>query len=415
MSSKNEDLHSRMKRLTEEQSHQDVKPSSSHPQGWAPGVEWKGDSGVLTSDTLEKLPETPSDWDEIFSARGLNLDIYEIASDTIKWTSYDGWKRDAPGEEAYSTLCFSVKADIRLKNPFVETADYDALYKEAKKAKPPKDVDGDTTFVVNLSDWQIGNADGGGVEAQVIALAGLSEKLIQRIKDLRKMGRKIDTIAIAGLGDLFENCEGFYEHQRFTVELNRRQQETLIRMALFDIIKALAPMAPKVIVFAIGGNHGENRGSKNRYVTDKSDNADVAVFEQVRDICSANPEAFGHIDWRIPTFELAIAVELSGQYVAITHGHIGNFRTTALNTMWTWWEKQAMGRFYPGVAQADILICGHYHHFNVKEQLGRTVFIAPSLTDVSDYFGDKNGVMTSPGTLTMTISESGWDDVQIVK
>jgi len=415
MPDKNEELNSRLKRLKEVTSYQETKPQASVPQGWSPGVEWKDGKGVITSSTLDKLPESTSDWEELFKERGLNLDVYEVASETVKWASYDSWKRDDPDEPAYSALGFTIRADIRLKQPFAESADYTALYKEAKKAKPPKPVEGDTTFFVGLSDWQIGNSDGGGVEAQVIALAKLAPLLKQRLADLRKTGREIDTIAIAGLGDLFENCEGFYAHQLFTVELSKREQETIIRQALFDLIKELAPLAEKVIVMAVGGNHGENRGSRNRYVTDKGDNADVAVFEQVRDICAANPEAFGHIDWRLPKHELAISAELSGQYVAITHGHIANFRTTALNTLWTWWEKQAMGRFYPGVAESDILIAGHFHHYNVKEQLGRTVFIAPSLTDVSDYFGDKNGVMTSPGTLTLTIANSGWADVQIVR
>ncbi len=86
-----------------------------------------------------------------------------------------------------------------------------------------------------------------------------------------------------------------------------------------------------------------------------------------------------------------------------------------MNTLWKWWEKQALGRFYPGVASANLLLTGHFHHFNVKEQLHRTIMVAPSLTDVSDYFGDAQGVMSSPGTLTLTVDVDGWDNVRILR
>lgn len=389
--------------------------TKNRPDGWAPGASWDGGTktGSITTDVVS---EVPGNWDEILAERGLDPEFFEIAGDTIKWTSWDGWGKDPDGE-TYEKLCFSYKADIRLRRKFgdVENPDLLELYQEAKKAKRPKRIpDGDSTLVIALSDWQIGNPDGGGTEAQVLALAGLGGKIEDRVKQLRKGGVKIETIALIGLGDLFENCTGYYRHQEFTVELDMRAQERVIRRAIFDLVGVVARLANKVIVAAVGGNHGENRDGSKRYTTTKADNTDVSVFEQVYDMCAQNEDAFGHIDWRIPNGELAISMEISGRYMAITHGHIAKSRAGAIQTLWGWWEKQALGRFFPGVATADILLVGHHHHLNVKEQLNRTLFIAPSLTDVSDYYGDSQGVMTSPGTLTFVVHSEGWTDLQVI-
>lgn len=389
------------------------------PSGWTPGAEWDGKTktGEITTGPMDAPPE---DWGPLLQHYGMDPDVFEIAGDTIKMSAWDGWGREAQGEQAVSKVQFSFKADIRLRRGALDENDVDLLelLTDAQKKKPSskKRATGDTTFVLCLSDWQIGNNDGGGVETQMDALASLPEKAKERIAELRKIGKKIDTIAIVGLGDLFENCDGFYQHQPFTVELNMRRQTQVIRRALYFIIKELAPLADKIIVAGVGGNHGENRGNGKKYFTDKADNSDVSVFEQVYDIFQANENgAYDHIDWRIPDEELAISLDLSGYYVAFTHGHVPRPTGGAMNTLWKWWEKQALGRFYPGVASANLLVAGHFHHFNVKEQLNRTIMIAPSLTDVSDYFGDAQGVMSSPGSLTFTVDSEGWDDIKVIR
>ncbi len=411
------ELRKRVTTIGEDDNLQAVKEKQSIPDGWKPGVTWNGRSGNVTSSMMEE--PLRDDWSAILLERGLDPEYYEVDGNTIKWCSYDGWKKDENGE-TYSALCYSYRADIRLKKALVEATDEAldvyGLYKEARKAKLPKTVyDGDSTFVVMLSDWQIGNPDGGGTEAQILSLAKLPALVERRVRQLRKGGVKIGTIALLGLGDLYENCDGFYRNQEFSVELDMRAQERVIREGVFRMVETVAKLAPKVIVAAIGGNHGEKRNGGSKYTTTKADNTDVSVFEQVYDMCSQNPKAFGHLDWRIPNDQLAISMKLSGQHVAITHGHIAKSRGSAMQTMWGWWEKQTLGRYYPGVADAEYLLVGHYHHLNVKEQLGRTIVIAPSLTDVNAYFGDSQGVSTSPGTATMVFDANGMDHLSVLK
>jgi hypothetical protein len=61
-----------------------------------------------------------------------------------------------------------------------------------------------------------------------------------------------------------------------------------------------------------------------------------------------------------------------------------------------------------------MLITGHYHHLNVKEQEGRVVFVCPSLTAVGEYFQDSYGVKTRAGTLSLVIEEDGWGDLHLI-
>lgn len=411
------ELRQRMDTIGEDDNLQSIKDKQAIPEGWKPGVNWDGRVGKITSSTQD----TPlSDWGPILLERGLDPEYYEIDGDTIKWCSYDGWGKDENGE-TYSKICYSYRADIRLKKPLgeeVEASQLDVygLYAEARKTKLPKRIpDGDSTLLVALSDWQIGNPDGGGTEAQILSLAQLPALVERRVRQLRKSGVKIGTIALVGLGDLFENCDGFYRNQEFSVELDMRSQERVIREGVFRMVETVAKLAPKVIVGAVGGNHGEKRNGGSKYTTTKADNTDVSVFEQVYDMCAQNPKAFGHLDWRIPNDDLAISMNLSGQHVAFTHGHIPKSRGSAMQTMWGWWEKQTLGRYYPGVADANVLVVGHYHHLNVKEQLGRAILIAPSLTDVNAYYGDQQGVSTVPGTLTMVFDENGWDHMSVLR
>lgn len=385
------------------------------PPGWEPGVVWNGEKGEITTNTVY---DTVGDWDDLLRERGLNPDIYEIVGDTIRWTSYDGWKRDAVGEEAYSTICYSYKAEIRLRAHIVNNQPIpEDVYQEVRKAKKGKKkaLKGDTHFVVALSDWQLGNKDGGGVEEQAEKISNLVEAIPNRIQNLRDSGHNIGHVVLAGLGDLVEGTCGHYAAQQFRIEVDRREQVKLVRRGLRDIVLATAPTVDKMTVLAVGGNHGENRGNGGgKSFTSTGDNDDVAVFEQIAEIFSVNPEAFGHVGFKLPIDQLSLSIELAGHIVGFTHGHLSKAGVNAAQAVWNWWSKQAMGRAHKGVSDADLLITGHYHHLNVKEQEGRALIIAPSLTQVGEYFQDSMGVSTRPGTLNFTVDADGWNNLHLI-
>jgi len=414
MSKKPTNLADRLAAVENKAEHQDDTKTRKAPPGWEPGVIWDGKTGTITTDTIY---ETPEDWSDLLRARGLDPEKYEVVGDTIKWCSYDGWKRENPEDTATSAICYSFKAEIRLKSKNRYSGDLEALYHDVRKKKKGTKVTptGDSTFVVALSDWQVGNRDGGGVERQAEKIATLVDAIPQRIADLRRAGNKIGHIVIAGLGDLAEGTCGHYPAQQFRIELDRREQHKLVRRGIRDIIMACAPLAEKVTVTAVGGNHGENRGLNGKAFTTTGDNDDVAIFEQIAEILSVNPEVYGHVGFRLPLERLSVSLNLSGHNVAFTHGHLSKASGNAAQSVWNWWKDQTLGRAHSGVADADILITGHYHHLNVKEQEGRAVFVCPSLTSVGEYFQDAYGVRTREGTLSILISEeNGWGDLHLI-
>lgn len=407
------DLRARLQALENtSQALNDAVATRVSPAGWEPGIHWTGTEGTISTGPLEAPPD-PALWAELVADWGLDPAITEVIPGTVEIRAWDA----AIGGGAIQRMkYYKAKLRRRVDPDEANRVDFEDLYKEVRKAKPSRTPkpDGSATFVVALSDFQVGNGDGGGVREQVERLAALPDQLRDRVADLRRSGDKIGTIAVLGLGDLVENVCGFYPAQPYRVEANLRDQVKLVRRALRDITMTLAPAAPRMVVACVPGNHGEATRQNGKQITAPGDNHDVAVFEQVAEMLAVNPDAYGHIDWRIPRDEIAVSLSLSGQIVALTHGHVPRPSGGPVNAMWKWWTEQAMGRAYPGVADASMLFCGHFHHFNVKEQDGRLLLICPSLTAVGEYWQDEHGTITRAGTLTLVIDNDGWGNLSII-
>lgn len=385
------------------------------PQGWAPGVVWEGTSGTITTRPVD-TPAEATDWSALLAERGLDPDRYEVVGDSVRWCSFDGWRRDQPGDDAYSATLYSYKAEIRLRRPAADAApDLEQIAADIRRTRPRKRpaAAGDATWVCALGDWQIGNADAGGVRAQLDAIAALPDLLTARLREIRRR-RPVGHVVVAGLGDLTEGTCGHYPAQQWSVQANRREQVRIVRRGVYEIVKALAPLAERVTLTAVGGNHGENRQG-GRAFTDPADNDDVAAFEMVAERLAERPDLYGHVAARLPADRLAVSIDCSGTLVAFTHGHLARPKGLPAATLWSWWESQAMGRYYPGVADAQILVTGHYHHLNVRAQAGRTLMIGPSLTAVGAWWGDATGQTCQPGTLTFGVDGDGWFGLEVIR
>lgn len=402
-------LHDRLTRLEGSDHVEDTRPAAVPPE-WRPGITWDGTKGTLSTGAMDTPPD-PAVWAELIADWGLDPNLTEVVPGTVQ---VRGWDANVGGGDIRRLKYY--RATLRPKTVVVtDTAGLEDLYKAVRKDKPRKATDdGDTTMVVALADWQVGNRDGGGAKAQIEAIAALPDLLSDRAKRLRKDG-PLGHVVIAGMGDLGENTCGFYSNQTWLTELDRREQTRVVRRGITDIVRSLAPHAPRLTVTAVGGNHGENRQG-GKAVTGPGDNDDVAVFEQVAEILAENPDTYGHIAFRLPTDRLAVSVNCSGRIVAFTHGHITKPRANAAETFWHWWKDQTHGRYYPGVADAEILVGGHFHHLEVRQQLGRTVMVCPSLTPVGDWWGNATGQVTAPGTLTFTVhTHHGWQHLEVIR
>jgi predicted phosphodiesterase len=293
----------------------------------------------------------------------------------------------------------------------VVSPDVDVLIREVKRRKPTAvEPQGERALVVCLADWQAGKSDHGGVEALVERLVALKAAVPARVRDLKRAGRPVSAIYVIGMGDMVEACDGHYEMQTFSVELDGRQQVKLVRRMLKDMLADWSKLGP-MVVGCVPGNHGESRKGGKAFTTFE-DNNDLAVFEQVQEILAENPEAFGHVRWVIPDGDMTITLDIAGTVVAFAHGHQFGGSGLSLAKAKGWW-KNKMSSMHP-TGDAKVLVFGHYHHLQVLQDGPRTIFGCPSNDGGSRWFEERGGPTTACGTLTFTCGPDGWNDLAVL-
>lgn len=381
-------------------------PKPTAPSGWEPGIAWDGRTGTIASGPGER-PTAP-DWTPLLEAWGLDPAIYEVV-EPVQVRAWDA----AVGGGLVRKMWYH-RAGLRQKR-VASATDVQALIAEVKrhKTRPRRDVVADrahpglsptVSLVIVLSDWQLGKQ---GTTEAVERILRCLDGAVNRAKVC-----KPSQIHIIGLGDLIEQCDGHYPMQAYQTELNRREQVTLARRLITKYVTTLAPLVPRMVVAAVGGNHGENRRDGKAY-TDFGDNDDVAMFEQVAEVIGANPDAYGHVSFMLPKEQLTLTLDIAGTIVGLAHGHQAKRSGAPSVKMQEWWKGQAFGQ--RPVGDASLLLTGHYHHLSILEDGARTHMQAPTMDSGSQWFEESSGKPSRPGMLTFTIGPDGWDDVVVLR
>ena len=381
-----------------------------HPKGWEPGIDTS--KNIIVSKPLPKAIK-PEDhkWDIYLAELGFDPKEFEIIEpfEVRTWTANMG-----AGE---TEQFYYYKAKIISKNPISsKDFDYKNLLKEIKAYKgQPQKITGNSSFVVWLSDWQMGKRDGDGTQGIVKRIEQMIPDVTARIKDLKKNGVDLANLYVFGLGDIVEGCDGFYPMQEFSVEYDLRRQKMIARRLLIKAIKTWAPLFKNVVVACVPGNHGENRKNGKAF-TSFGDNFDVSLFDEAQEILSENP-AFKKIKFIIPENELWITLDVSGTIIGLAHGH--QFRTGGRYSHQkavAWLSGQAFGM--TDVGDSDILISGHFHHLFVVNEGKRTLMQCPSVDGGSEWFENMTGKTSYSGTLTFSITpgktQLPWDNLRVI-
>jgi len=368
---------------------------------WVAGVEWNGFEGTITTGTVED--DLAPNWDGVLRLWGLNPDEFDVVEPIL----FNVWG-DPEG-----TLNRQWKGKVVRKIVNDHRSDIDKLMGEMGRYKPPKFKVEEKSgwLIVLVADWQTGKRDGDGLRGLVSRWNTAITDVAVRWKELHKAGYKLKGISVLCLGDLVEGCGEHYAMQTFSVELDRRDQVKVARRLLRDALIEWSKFAPEILVAAVGGNHGENR-RKGKAFTTFNDNDDVGLVESVAEILSANPDAFGHIKFAIPRDELTLTLELDGKIIGLTHGHLASSGVTVETKLRQWMANQALGR--QPIADADILVTGHYHHFRVADWGGVVWLQAPALDGGSDWWKQMSGQHAQAGVLTFVVSDSGVSDIKIL-
>lgn len=335
---------------------------------------------------------------EVLEAMGYDPTTHFIVGDVrvSKWEA-------APGD--WRT---SYRARVAERQDTVDVDELVARLKRHRKHTPQPG--GDEHFVVCLADWQIGKKDGDGVVGTVERLTRMVDDVESRIRELRRLGRPLGHLVVAGLADLAEGCVGHYATQTFSVELNRREQLRLVRALLTEAVSRWAKLFDRVTVLAVPGNHGENRLDGKAY-TSVGDNDDVAVFESVKEAFDMVPDAYGHIGWVLPENGIEVVLPI-GPGVCFTHGHIGGKGSTPQEKQVNWWKGQVFGGL--AASEARVLVTAHFHHFQVSERAGRLWLQCPAQDGGSDWFERATGEWSRPGTLTFVVTDDWVTDIAVV-
>lgn len=346
---------------------------------------------------------------EIIEGMGLDPDMWQITGriNVRRWQRYDG-----------QFLHYYQANLVAGESPEAVQLHIDDLVKRIRARKPkaekPRHWGEDGTFVLVLSDWQIGKREGElGSEETVRRWKDCLAQTVRQIKFLRKGGYALPALAILSVGDLVEGCDGHYAMQTFSVDLDRRSQAKTVREMLTETILTLAPMFDYTDIAVVGGNHGENRKDGKAY-TWFSDNDDVAAPEAVKE--AFDLAGYEDLYWTIPSDELSICLDLGGVNVALAHGHQFKGGVNAAKKAEDWWRGQDFGM--QAVREAQILLTGHFHHLAVVNLADRRTWIqAPTIDPGSKWFTDVTGASATPGVLTMVLTMEnpmGYDHLRVL-
>lgn len=397
-----------------------------HPQGREPGVDLDASTGcgVAVVTVPASAPMDPVDgardprWDGLLSHFGFGgqLEVLEL----LDVRSWEVFSQRAHGEacpgisegHALGDYCpglrqlHYVRAKVRRRDAARARLDVEALCEEVRNHAPRPELPAGTgARVLCFSDWQLGKRDGDGVKGTVERIL----RSIDRVAELLQAD-PVEELYLFGMGDLIEACEGHYPMQQFSVELNRRDQVRVARRLVLHAVKTLAPLAPRLVLAFIPGNHGENRRNGKAF-TDWADNDDVAIAEQVAEILAESPEAYGHVEVRLPGNELTLTLKVQGMIVGLAHGH--QVRSQSGDAILKWWQRAAYARRL-AIGDADLLLTAHYHSLRVADDGSRSWIQCPTVEGASQWWEEAGGCSSRKGQLTFRITGKEWHGLEVV-
>lgn len=363
----------------------DVKATNT-PESWKPRMEVDEQGGFLVS-TPRPAGEMP-DAAQILKEFNLDPNSWTVTSvRKSQWQNHAGEWLEA------QRISITPYNQGTLKD-----SDLEKFLDEVSKWRPSKTekrFSGELAYVFAPSDQQIGKKQGDEGTAETVGrLLEITEQAVWRLKELRKIGRSIGTVVIPLPGDHVEgNVSQNGKLQGLAAsDLGLTEQTRVARRLLMAQIKAFAPLAERIIVPVVNGNHDE---VTRQVLADPSDGWNVEIASSVQDACAEN-DALSHVEFRFPEkSHQTLAVEICGTMLGLFHGHQTG------NNVLKYLSEQSAGQ--TALGKCDLWISGHYHNFKSMDIGPRFWVQAPTVDPGSAWFRDRHGLESKPGILTMVI------------
>ena len=360
-----------------------------------PVVEFDGVEGSAVTHGYTAEPEN---FDEFLRDAGMDprdIDVIPPVR-TSRWQRWDGeWLT-------------SYRFTFRRKAGDI---DLPLLMAEAKKkmVKPKLSKPNPRAMVILWSDLQVGKVDYRGGTQQLLDRVELTKvKLLDQIKK-----EKPEQVIFADLGDTVEN---FYNanaaQQSYSNDLSIMEQVDLATTLAWQTLRAIAELVPSVTYASVGSNHCQFR-LNGKAVGKPTDDWGVFIGRQLARL--AGEIGASHIRFVEPQpHDESLALDVFGDgfhVLGLVHGH----QASRPDGMGDWWRKQSFGR--QPVADASVLVHGHFHHLRVTElgsvsrgdaNASRFLIMAPTMDNGSGWFRLGSGEDSIPGLATLML-EKGVD------
>lgn len=258
------------------------------------------------------------------------------------------------------------------------------------------------TEVFALSDVQLGKAHetGGGSKETIERVLQSAYKFKERI-----LRTKPVSVIITDLGDGIENINNTPQ-QLCTNDLELGEQIRCFRRLMLEVIKIIAPYAPKVYVVSVPSNHGEIRNGGRKPTGTPENDYGIEISFQLQDICeNAEQECLRNITFVRPANkQLTAVIDLeNGSQIAFNHGHKAQGGIAGQEA---WWKNQCFAEM-PG-SHANIMVMGHFHNHQVMQTGGKRWLISCAASEPSsDYFSSYSGKSSVRGVTTFAVNEKG--------
>lgn len=357
------------------------------PEDWRPRMDVDDAKGGFVVSSARSGVELP-DARAILEEFELDPEAWTVTSVRRgKWQKYDGdWLE-------------SMRVNIvPASGVLAQQLDVEQLIDEMKKWRPErgtKTQTGSAAYSVFPSDQQIGKKTGsGGTQQSIDRILALTGAAVEHFEGLTRMGVSMGTVVLGLPGDHVEgNVSQNGRLQGLAAsDLGLTEQVRVARRLLLAQVKALAPLAERMIVPVVNGNHDE---VTRQVAADPADGWNVEIAAAVQDICAENP-ALQHIEFRFPSSgHQTLTVDVNGTMLGLFHGHQAGRDVTK------YLSGQAAGQTALGMA--DVWVSGHFHNYKCQDVAHRLWVQCPTTDPGSEWFRDRAGMESKPGLLTMVL------------
>ena len=175
-------------------------------------------------------------------------------------------------------------------------------------------------------------------------------------------------------------------------DLTLTEQLRVARHLVLWTIQRAMEVAPRVIVSATAGNHGETTRLQNRPLTDSYDLDIVHAVQQAIELT----DLAEYVEFYYPEPDDAhVTYSVGDTIFTCAHGHLFKGKMQGAEK---WWQGMAINAQPPGAAH--ILLAGHFHSLQISNYTkDKWILFGPSLERHSNWIQQRSGATSRSGVL----------------